>query len=106
MRNTDDQLHEILRRAEIVTEKRSRRKSLLTDGAAACVCLVLLLAVAVYLPRLTPVQSENTVSRYGSLLLGASYVGYVIVGLLAFALGICVTLLCVHWKKLKEREQE
>ena len=25
---------------------------------------------------------------------------------LAFALGICVTLLCTHWKALKQKEQE
>jgi hypothetical protein len=32
--------------------------------------------------------------------------GYVVVGVLAFALGICVTLLCTHWKALKQKERE
>ena len=32
--------------------------------------------------------------------------GYVIVGLLAFALGVCVTLLGSHIRKMRKREQE
>ena len=44
--------------------------------------------------------------RYGSLLLAAPYIGYVIVGILAFALGICVTLLCIRLKELREKERE
>ena len=28
--------------------------------------------------------------------------GYAVICLLAFALGICVTFLCIHWKSLKK----
>lgn len=44
--------------------------------------------------------------QYGSLLLAAPYTGYVVVGVIAFALGICVTLLCICWKALKQKERE
>ncbi len=104
MRSTDEQLQEIMRRADLVKEKRTVKKTILTDAVASCVCLILLIAVAGYLPNITPSLTENVETQYGSLLLAAPCIGYVIVGLLAFALGICVTLLCVHWKRWKERE--
>ena len=106
MRSTDDQLREIMRRAELVKEKRILKKAILTDALSACVCLALLIAVAAYLPNLTPAQTGSVITQYGSLLLAAPYIGYVIVALLAFALGVCVTLLCVHWRKWKERERK
>lgn len=106
MRSTDDQLREIMRRAERVKEKRIIKKYILTDAAASCVCLALLIAVGVFFPPLSPAQAGKIETQYGSLLLAAPYIGYVIVGLLAFALGVCVTLLCVHWKKWKEQERK
>ena len=106
MRNTDEQLQEGMRRAEPVKEKRSIRKRLRASALASCVCVILLIVVSVYLPRLTAISQDTAAGQYGSLLLAASYTGYVIVGVIAFALGVCVTLLCIHWKVLKQKEQE
>jgi hypothetical protein len=105
MRSTDERLREILRRTEPVMEKRRLRRHIGADALTACVCLVLLLAVSLSLPRLAagPVRAAR---EYGSLLLTGPYLGLVIVVLLAFALGVCVTLLCLHLKRLKEKERE
>ena len=105
MRNTDEQLQGIMRRAEIVKEKRSIRKRLHASAIASCISAVLLIAICCFLPQLT-IMSENAgMQQYGSLLLAAQYTGYVVVGVIAFALGVCVTLLCIHWKELKQKEQ-
>ena len=106
MRNTDEQLQEIMRRAEIVREKRSMRRRLYASTLASCVCAVLLIAVCFCLPQLTVLPESSAMQHYGSLLLAAPYTGYVVVGVLAFALGVCVTLLCIHRKALKQKEQE
>ena len=106
MRNTDEQLQEIMRRAEIVKEKRIIRKRIYASALASCVCLALLIAVCFCLPQLTVMPENAGIQHYGSLLLAASYTTYVVVGVLAFALGVCVTLLCIHWKALKQKEQE
>ena len=105
MRSTDEQLQEIMRRAEIVKEKRFMRKRLHASAFASCVCVALLTAVCFYLPRLSVTQETPDMKNYGSLLLAAPYMGYVVVGVLAFALGVFITLLCVHWKRLKEKDQ-
>ena len=106
MRNTDEQLQEIMRRAEIVKEKRVIRKRLRTGAFASCACAALLIAVCFCLPQLTVMPANAGMQQYGSLLLAAPYTGYIVVGVIAFALGVCVTLLCIHWKALKQKEQE
>ena len=106
MRSTDEQLREIMRRAETVKAKRILRKRVQTSAIASCTCVALLIAVCFYLPRLSVIQAAPGLQQYGSLLLAAPYMGYVVVGVLAFALGICVTLLCTHWKALKQKERE
>lgn len=105
MRSTDEQLQEIMRRAEIVKEKRIIQKHIRASALASCICAALLIVVCAYLPRLTIVQETPNMQQYGSLLLAAPYMGYVVVGILAFALGVCVTLLCVHWKRWKQKER-
>ena len=106
MHSTDEQLQEIMRRAEIVTEKRSMRKRFHASAIASFACAALLIAVCFCLPQLTVMPENAGMQHYGSLLLAAPYTGYVVVGAIAFSLGVCVTLLCVHWKALKQKEQE
>ena len=106
MRSTDEQMREIMGRAKIVKEKRSIRKRLHASAIASLACAALLIAVCFCLPRLTVIPDSAGMQHYGSLLLAAPYTGYVIVGVLAFALGVCIALLCVHWKALQQKEQE
>ncbi len=106
MRSTDQQLQEIMRRAQVVNEKRIIRKYFRVSVLASCVCAVLLIASCINLPKLTVMTEDPGMQQYGSLLLSAPYMGYVIVGVLAFALGVCAALLCIHWNKLKQKETE
>ena len=105
MRSTDEQLQEIMKRAEIVKEKRNIRSRLYASLTASCVCVALLVVTAICLPRLEPLAQKNEMQQYGSLLLAAPYTGYIVVAVIAFALGVCVTLLCIHWKRLRQKEQ-
>ncbi|MCR4771646.1 MAG: hypothetical protein K5855_04980 [Oscillospiraceae bacterium] len=95
-----------MRRAEIIKEKRIIRKHFLSSALSSCTCAFLLIAVCCYLPRLSVIHETPNVQNYGSLLLAVPYMGHVTVGLLAFALGVSMTLLCVRWKALKQKERE
>ena len=106
MRSSDEQLREIMRRGDRIIEKQNMKKTILKDALVSGVCLALLIAFAVFVPDLAPVQTGGDAVQYGSLLLAAPYLGYVIVSLLAFTLGVSLTLLCIHWKKQKERERK
>ena len=39
-----------------------------------------------------------------SILTAAPYVGYVVVAVLAFVLGICVTMLCTAYRKQRKKD--
>ena len=106
MHSTDDQLKEIMRRAETVKETRSRKKQLRASALASGICAALLIAVCIFLPGLSFTQDGATPQQYGSLLLKTPYMGYIVVGVIAFVLGICITLLCINWKLLRQRDPE
>ena len=106
MHSTAEQLREIMRRKDIISEKRIIRRHLYASAIASCICAVLLVAVCFLIPRISPVSDTPVMLRYGSLLLATPYLGYVVVGIVAFLLGICITLLCIHWKALKQKEQK
>lgn len=106
MRTTEQQLREILSRAESVKARRAQKRRLAIDGAAAALCLVLLLAASASLPRLPDASAQGAAVQYGSLILASGALPLVVIGVLAFALGVCVTLLCVHLRAMRERERE
>ena len=101
-----EKLQKALPNREIVKEKRSIRNRMQASAIASCVFVALLIAVCCFLPRITVMPENAGMWQYGSLLLAAPYVGYVMVGTLAFALGVCVTLLCIHYKALKQKERD
>lgn len=103
MRSTNEQLNEIMSRAEKIKEKKVVKKRFYAYAVAVCCCVVLLVAVTVFLPQLTADTQDIIMPQYGSMVLSTSVMGYVVVGFLAMMLGICGTLLCVSWKKLKEQ---
>lgn len=106
MRSTDEHFSEIMKRAAVIKEKQILRRKLVIESVSACACIFFLVLTAFSLPRITDGADLNSQTHYGSLILQVSYMGYVIVGLLAFILGILVTLLCIHWKKMKQKERE
>ncbi len=105
MRNTDEQLREIMKRADKINERKEIHRHILTGALAVCACLLLLIGACISLPNLKISTQEQTIRQYGSLLLETSQIGYVVIGALAFALGICVTILCIRCKELHHGEK-
>ncbi|MCR5148373.1 MAG: hypothetical protein K6C35_05310 [Eubacterium sp.] len=105
MRSTDEQLHEIMKRAENIQEKNAIKRNLRACIMASCISAVLLIIACFYIPRLSVKQEDAGLQRYGSMLLSTPYMGYVVVGVLAFILGICIALICVQRQKLKDKEK-
>ncbi len=105
MRYTSDQaVREVLRRSARISKKRERRVgTVLSCAAAALFCA--LLAVTALLSGGSPAPAGTV---YGSSILSPSAGGYVLIGVLAFALGVVVTLLCVRWreKRLAQSREE
>ena len=106
MRSIDEQMSRIMKRADSLREGERWKKHMISEAVISSVCLFLLVVTALFIPGLAAAQESSDVVRYGSLILSTPYLGYVVVGVLAFLLGVTSAFLCIHWKRWKSREKE
>ena len=91
MKYTDEEMvQEILKRSKKVQEERRKRASGILAGISAALFVALIAVIAVLPTRITGAYSEGTV--YGAFLLGREAGGYVLTAVIAFVLGVTVTL--------------
>ena len=103
MRSTDEQLREIGTRSARLKARSELRRPISMDILGVCACIVLLAIVAITLPTVDATPTAVEATDYASLVLTGPALGYVVIGVLAFILGICVALLSIHmrrWRKL------
>ena len=109
MRSYEERCAEVKRR--IAAEKRKKRlwRGRFVMAAAAAACLALLAGVSIAMPGIAAnIQTgnysgfETAASMYG----GSDALGYIIVGLLAFLLGVCMTILCFRLRQMERDEKD
>ena len=109
MRSHEERVAETKRRiAKIEREKRLRRDKITMISAAAA-CLALLIGASFAMPGIAAnIQTgnysgfETAASMYG----GGAALGYIVIGLLAFLLGVCVTVLCFRIRQLSRENAQ
>ena len=107
MRSHEERVSEAKRRiAKIEREKRLRRNTLAMASAVAA-CLALLIGASFAMPGIAAkIQTgdysgfETAASMYG----GSAALGYIVIGLLAFLLGVCVTVLCFRLRQMSRED--
>ena len=107
MRSHEERVAEAKRRiAKIEREKRLRRNTI-TMASAVAACLALLIGVSLAMPGIAAsIQTgnyaafETAASMYG----GGTALGYIVIGLLAFLLGVCVTVLCFRLRQMDRED--
>ena len=99
--------------AKIERENRLRRNTI-TMVSAVAACLALLIGASLAMPGIAAsIRTgdysgfETAASMYG----GGAVLGYIVIGLLAFLLGVCVTVLCFRLRQMsreggQDRESE
>lgn len=106
MRNTDDQLREIMKRADHVIERKDAQKTAISYAVSSFACFVLMIVTSLYIPGISSSGVVKTHEQYGSLLMNTAYMGFVVIGVLAFILGVFVTLLCMQIRKIRKGESD
>ena len=109
MRSHEERFAETKRRiAQIEREKRLRR-SKITMFSAAAACLVLIVGVSFAMPGMVAgirpgdyAGYETAASMYG----GGAALGYIVIGLLSFLLGVCVTVLCFRLRQMNREDSQ
>ena len=109
MRSHEERVAETKRRiAKIEREKRLRRDKI-TMISAVTACLALLIGASLAMPGIAAriqindyAGFETTASMYG----GGAALGYIVIGLLAFLLGVCVTVLCFRLRQMSREDDQ
>ena len=107
MRSHEERVAETKRRiAKMEQEKRLRRNTI-TMVSAVAACLALLIGASLAMPGMAAkIQTgdysgfETAASMYG----GGAALGYIVIGLLAFLLGVCVTVLCFRLRQMNRED--
>ncbi|MCR5092457.1 MAG: hypothetical protein K6B72_00575 [Lachnospiraceae bacterium] len=94
MKYTDEEiLKEALQRSKDVLRRRRERTGRVLAGTCAVLLAALIAVIGLMPAHLTGTYSES--SLYGSLMLGRETGGYVLVAVIAFLLGVIMTVLCM-----------
>ena len=109
MRTSEERARLIHRRtAEIKQERRIKRQRRL-DAACMAVCLLLVIGIGAMMPGLMKGAADGSIvhsSGTASLIGSHAALGYIMMGLLAFLLGVCVTVLLYRLHRRGEGQKQ
>jgi len=95
MRNTEERTALILQRAHALRRRREKRGT----GALAALCCVLCAGLTALYRAAEGGAAAHVPGLYGAALLYGGAGGYVLAGVIAFAAGVAVTVLCIRYQK-------
>ena len=107
MRSHEERVAEAKRRIAKIERAKRLRRNTITMASAVAACLVLLIGASLAMPGIAAnIQTgdysgfEMAASMYG----GGAALGYIVIGLLAFLLGVCVTVLCFRLRQMNRED--
>ena len=107
MRSHEERIAEAKRRIAKIEREKRRRRDTITMASAVAACLALLVGTSFAMPGIAAhIQTgdysgfETAASMYG----GGAALGYIVIGLLAFLLGVCVTVLCFRLRQMNRED--
>lgn len=108
MRSNEERVAEVKRRIAEKERQKKLRRSRIAAFSAVAACLVLILVLSLFMPGIAGQLRPGGYSDYemvASMFGENGALGYIIIGLLAFFLGVCVTILCFRIRLLNREEQ-
>ncbi|MFR5293465.1 MAG: DUF4179 domain-containing protein [Clostridium sp.] len=108
MRSNEERVVEVNRRIAEKERQKKLRRSRIAAVSAVAACLVLILVLSLFMPGIAGQLRPGGYSDYemvASMFGENGALGYIIIGLLAFLLGVCVTILCFRIRLLNREEQ-
>ena len=97
MHSADERVAAVERRVAELARQKKQRQSRYIGLSAVAACLLIVIGVGFAMPCIMAGLSEGDYANIGMMAsifyVGGAF-GYVLIGLLAFALGVCLTVLC------------
>ena len=97
----DEALEEILKRGRKIREKRNKQITGVLSTTTVILTFILFLSISIFTGNVV----TGTHSAYGSFLLPTEVLGYVIVAVIAFVMGVIITVIVRQYKR-KENDRE
>ncbi len=108
MRSHEERIAEVKRRIVEKERQKGRQRRQIAAVLGVAACLAVIVGASFAMPGISEQIMQGTSSGLetaGTILGGGTVPGYIIIGLLAFLLGVCVTILCFRIRRLDKEEQ-
>ena len=108
MRTNEERIHLVREGTAARKRTRSLRKRRALGAACLAACLLLVAGCGMLMPDLTTRATEGAVTHAAgaaSLIGDHAALGYILMGLLAFLLGVCVTVSLYRLRRRDERRR-
>ena len=108
MRTNEERAGLIHMRTAKIKRERQKRKQRALDMICIAACLILIIGIGSFLPDWVvgiPGGEVHHASGAASLVGSHAALGYILMGLMAFLLGVCVTMLLYRLHRRNERKQ-
>ena len=109
MRSHEERVAETKRRIAKIEREKRRRRNTITMASAVAACLALLIGASLAMPGIAAsIQTGNYsgLETAASIFHGGAALGYIVIGLLAFLLGVCVTVLCFRLRQMNREDTQ
>ena len=107
MRSLEERVTETKRRIAARQREKRRRRNTITMVSAVAACLVLPIGASLAMPGIAANIQTGDYSGFetaASIFHSGAALGYIIIGLLAFLLGVCVTVLCFRLRQMNRED--
>ena len=109
MRTNEERAGLIQKRTAEIKRERQKKKQRALDTVCIAACLILVVGIGSFMPGLVvgiPGGEVHHASGAASLVGSHAALGYILMGLMAFLLGVCATVLLYRLHRRNEREQQ
>ena len=107
MRTNEERLEAMHKRTSELRAERKRRRSYISSVAGAVASVVFIIALSIYMPSIAQnITASADTGMRGSIFANSDILGYVVIGLVAFLLGISFTIFCFRLKKWSDDEKK
>ena len=107
MRSHEERVAETKRRIAARQREKRLRRNTITMASAVAACLALLIGASLAMPGIAAHIQTSDYSGFetaASIFHGGAALGYIVIGLLAFLLGVCVTVLCFQLRQMSRED--
>lgn len=106
MRSNEERTRLIRKRTAELKRGQQRRKQRVWDGVCVAACLLLVVGLGLWMPERLSSPVSHSPAGTASLVGSHGALGYIVMGLLCFLLGVCVTVLLYRMRSHNKQKED